>query len=63
MRQKFREQLPKELIEALRDINFSEDRAASACVECQGVYKYQHDTDKVCWLVRFFGLQNEPICS
>jgi len=31
---------------ALREIGFEEDRTASACIECQGTFKQQHDTDK-----------------
>jgi hypothetical protein len=47
VRSKYREQLPKEFIEALRAVGYIEDRGASACKECQKMYKYQHDTDKV----------------
>jgi hypothetical protein len=47
VRSKYREQLPKEFIEALRAVGYIEDRGASACKECQRMYKYQHDTDKV----------------
>lgn len=32
--------------QALQGIGFTEDRGASAVLECQGTYKYQHDTDK-----------------
>jgi hypothetical protein len=36
----------KHLSEALRGAGLEEDRGASACEQCQGMYKYQHDTDK-----------------
>lgn len=32
--------------QALQGIGYTEDRGASAVLECQGTYKYQHDTDK-----------------
>ena len=35
-RQKYSQSLPKDLISALGSIGFSEDRAASACLECCG---------------------------
>lgn len=46
VRQKFYPELPKDLNDALRAIGYVEDRGASACLECQGSFKYQHDTDK-----------------
>jgi hypothetical protein len=45
-RQKYSPSLPKELIAALSKLGFEEDRGASACWECCGNFKYQHDTDK-----------------
>lgn len=45
-RQKYRDDLTKDLCEALRGIGFEEDRAASCSLACQGSYKHQHDTDK-----------------
>mmetsp|Transcript_7121 Transcript_7121/g.18397 ORF Transcript_7121/g.18397 Transcript_7121/m.18397 type:complete len:415 (-) Transcript_7121:109-1353(-) len=45
-RQKYSATLPKDLIGALSSLGFEEDRGASACWECCGNYKYQHDTDK-----------------
>jgi len=45
-RQKYSEELPKYFKGALRDIGFEEDRGASCCLQCQGSFKYQHDTDK-----------------
>lgn len=32
--------------QALQGIGYTEDRGASCVLECQGTYKYQHDTDK-----------------
>lgn len=34
--------------------SFNEDRAASECLECQGSYKYQHDTGKNVKVVHVF---------
>jgi len=45
-RQKYTPSLPKDLIGALTSLGFEEDRGASACMECCGNFKYQHDTDK-----------------
>ena len=45
-RAKYDEELLKHLTSALRALGFEDDRGASACAECQGTYKYQHDTDK-----------------
>mmetsp|Transcript_22861 Transcript_22861/g.63471 ORF Transcript_22861/g.63471 Transcript_22861/m.63471 type:complete len:410 (-) Transcript_22861:130-1359(-) len=45
-RQKYHADLPKDLSQALGALGFQEDRGASACEQCQGTYKYQHDTDK-----------------
>eukprot|EP00193_Tetraselmis_chui_P000913 CAMPEP_0177762132 /NCGR_PEP_ID=MMETSP0491_2-20121128/6178_1 /TAXON_ID=63592 /ORGANISM="Tetraselmis chuii, Strain PLY429" /LENGTH=124 /DNA_ID=CAMNT_0019278159 /DNA_START=191 /DNA_END=561 /DNA_ORIENTATION=+ len=41
-RQKYSPDLPKELGQALSALGFSEDRGASACEQCQGMYKFQH---------------------
>jgi hypothetical protein len=45
-RAKYDDDLLKHLTGALRERGFEDDRGASACKECQGTYKYQHDTDK-----------------
>ena len=45
-RQKYDPDMLKHLTQALGAAGLSEDRGASACKECQGMYKYQHDTDK-----------------
>ena len=45
-RQKYSPSLPKDLIASLSSLGFEEDRGASACFECCGTFKYQHDTDK-----------------
>jgi hypothetical protein len=45
-RAKYDPDMLKHLSEALRGAGLREDRGASACAECQGMYKYQHDTDK-----------------
>lgn len=45
-RQKYRDDLGKDCAEALRELGFEEDRAASLCLSSAGFYKQQHDTDK-----------------
>ena len=45
-RQKYDPDMLKHLTQALGAAGLVEDRGASACKECQGMYKYQHDTDK-----------------
>ena len=45
-RQKYDPDMLKHFTEALRGAGMEEDRGASACEACQGMYKYQHDTDK-----------------
>eukprot|EP00656_Telonema_subtile_P003674 TRINITY_DN11668_c0_g1_i3.p1 TRINITY_DN11668_c0_g1~~TRINITY_DN11668_c0_g1_i3.p1 ORF type:complete len:356 (+),score=129.76 TRINITY_DN11668_c0_g1_i3:152-1219(+) len=45
-RQKYPEDLPKYVSTALRGGGYTEDRGASCCLQCQGSFKYQHDTDK-----------------
>ncbi len=45
-RSKYDPDMLKHFIEALRGCGLEEDRGASACEQCQGMYKYQHDTDK-----------------
>ena len=45
-RQRYDPNLTKYMGATLRDLGFEEDRAASACMECQGTFKQQHDTDK-----------------
>ena len=45
-RAKYDPDMLKYLSEALRGAGLAEDRGASACEQCQGMYKYQHDTDK-----------------
>ncbi|CAM9197144.1 unnamed protein product [Scytosiphon promiscuus] len=45
-RQKYDTDLGRYLTAALREVGFSEDRAATALMECQGTYKSQHDTHK-----------------
>jgi len=46
VRQKYEPDLGKWLADALNQLGFEEDRAASAVEECQRTYKQQHDTDK-----------------
>jgi len=38
--------LPKLVAQALRNIDYDEDKHADTSWECQGSFKYQHDTDK-----------------
>ncbi len=38
--------LKREVCRALEALSFTEDRGASACRECFGTFKAQHDTDK-----------------
>ena len=45
-RQKYNESLTKFLTAALQKLEFTEDRGASACIECFGTFKQQHDTAK-----------------
>uniref|UniRef100_A0A7S0NXG6 Uncharacterized protein n=1 Tax=Calcidiscus leptoporus TaxID=127549 RepID=A0A7S0NXG6_9EUKA len=46
VRQRYDDKLPQMLSDALKAIGFAEDRGASATLSCQGLFKYQHDTDK-----------------
>mmetsp|Transcript_1309 Transcript_1309/g.2184 ORF Transcript_1309/g.2184 Transcript_1309/m.2184 type:complete len:405 (-) Transcript_1309:229-1443(-) len=46
VRQKYGDDMPKYCRDALRAIGYEEDRGASAVLACQGMFKYQHDTDK-----------------
>ncbi|CAM9495913.1 unnamed protein product, partial [Hapterophycus canaliculatus] len=45
-RQRYDTDLGRYLSAALREVGFSEDRTATALMECQGTYKSQHDTHK-----------------
>ena len=45
-RGKYDPDMLKHFTEALRGAGFEDDRGASACKECMGTYKYQHDTDQ-----------------
>ena len=45
VRQKYAENLPMVLADALRKIGFQEDRGASLAPECAGLFKFQHNTD------------------
>ena len=45
-RGKYDPDMLKHFTEALRGAGFEDDRGASACKECMGAYKYQHDTDQ-----------------
>jgi hypothetical protein len=38
--------LTREVCQTLEKLGFAEDRGASCCLDCQGTFKYQHDTDK-----------------
>eukprot|EP00238_Polyblepharides_amylifera_P008283 CAMPEP_0196588154 /NCGR_PEP_ID=MMETSP1081-20130531/59713_1 /TAXON_ID=36882 /ORGANISM="Pyramimonas amylifera, Strain CCMP720" /LENGTH=408 /DNA_ID=CAMNT_0041910575 /DNA_START=92 /DNA_END=1318 /DNA_ORIENTATION=+ len=46
VRQKYPETLAKDITQALAGMGFQEDRGACCSLECQGSFKYQHDTDK-----------------
>mmetsp|Transcript_52608 Transcript_52608/g.87343 ORF Transcript_52608/g.87343 Transcript_52608/m.87343 type:complete len:346 (-) Transcript_52608:400-1437(-) len=46
VRQKYDEKLPLHFADALKKIGYVEDRGASLALDCQGMFKYQHDTDK-----------------
>jgi len=54
VRQKYDDKLPQILSDALKGIGFVEDRGASATLDCQGLFKYQHDTDKDLKFVHVF---------
>ncbi|CAN0342880.1 unnamed protein product, partial [Discosporangium mesarthrocarpum] len=45
-RQKYDSDLGRFITSALREIGYAEDRAATALLECQGLYKSQHDTHR-----------------
>ena len=47
-------------MEALRGIGFEEDRGASAIMACQGMFKYQHDTDKDLKFIHVFPKARHP---
>ena len=38
--------LVRDVCAALEKIGFADDRGASCSLDCQGTFKYQHDTDK-----------------
>jgi len=40
------EGLVRDVCSALEKLGFADDRGASCTLECQGSFKYQHDTDK-----------------
>jgi hypothetical protein len=44
VRSRYPEELPKWMATALRDIGYVEDRSAACTLECQGMFKQQHDT-------------------
>eukprot|EP00242_Pyramimonas_sp_CCMP2087_P015004 CAMPEP_0198213644 /NCGR_PEP_ID=MMETSP1445-20131203/28986_1 /TAXON_ID=36898 /ORGANISM="Pyramimonas sp., Strain CCMP2087" /LENGTH=374 /DNA_ID=CAMNT_0043888319 /DNA_START=58 /DNA_END=1178 /DNA_ORIENTATION=+ len=46
VRQKYEETLARDLSMNLIALGYEDDRGASCCLECQGSFKYQHDTDK-----------------
>jgi len=43
---RYPDNLSKLVAEALRSIDYEEDKHADTSWDCQGVFKYQHDTDK-----------------
>ncbi|CAM9219174.1 unnamed protein product [Choristocarpus tenellus] len=45
-RQRYDSDLGRYLTSSLRELGFMEDRAATTLMECQGLYKSQHDTHK-----------------
>lgn len=45
-RQKYDENAAKAMTSTLRELDYEEDRAASAVLECAGTFKMQHDTGK-----------------
>jgi len=53
-RGKYSENLPKLVAEAMRQIGYDEDKHADTCWECQGSFKYQHDTDKNLKVIHVF---------
>ena len=57
-RAKFDEDLPKWVTQVLRDLNYTEDKSATAVPSCAGTYKYQHDTGKNEKFVHVFPLVN-----
>ncbi|EQC31244.1 hypothetical protein SDRG_11165 [Saprolegnia diclina VS20] len=44
VRSRYPEELPKWMANALRDVGFVEDRSAACTMDCQGMFKQQHDT-------------------
>mmetsp|Transcript_38511 Transcript_38511/g.46525 ORF Transcript_38511/g.46525 Transcript_38511/m.46525 type:complete len:418 (-) Transcript_38511:251-1504(-) len=46
VRQKYGENLARDLGAALQSVGFEDDKGASCMLACQGTFKYQHDTDK-----------------
>eukprot|EP00854_Cymbomonas_tetramitiformis_P005808 gene5808-7006_t len=46
VRQKYNPDLARELSTALAALDFTDDRGAGCVLECQGMFKLQHDTDK-----------------
>ena len=54
VRQKYADNLPSLFGDALKSSGFVEDRGAAASLDCQGRYKFQHDTDKDLKFVHVF---------
>jgi hypothetical protein len=54
VRQKYYEDLPRDLAKALISIGYAEDRGAHAHISCAGSFKHQHDVDKNLLFVHVF---------
>lgn len=53
-RGRYADSLPKQFMAELSSASYLEDRGASACAECMGSFKFQHDTDKDLKFVHVF---------
>ncbi len=46
VRQRYYEEMTKDIFSSLSTFGFTEDRGAHCHLSCQGTMKYQHDLDK-----------------
>mmetsp|Transcript_16276 Transcript_16276/g.35621 ORF Transcript_16276/g.35621 Transcript_16276/m.35621 type:complete len:391 (-) Transcript_16276:183-1355(-) len=62
-RQKYSDDLPKDLCSALQAIGYNDDKAAACELSSAGSYKYQHDTSKNLKFVHVFPLVAAPAAA
>lgn len=62
-RQKYSDDMSKWILQALRNINYTEDHGSITSFECQGTFKYQHDTKKNLKYVHVFPRANSSAAT